>query len=116
MSLTRDQILTADDLQRQEVDVPEWGGSVYVRAMTGLERDRFETSLTNGQDKGVNLQNIRARLVSLCAIDEEGARLFSDDDAKVLGQKSAKALDRVFDVAQRLNGLRDQDVEELAEN
>lgn len=116
MSLTRDQILEADDLERQEVEVPEWGGSVWVRSMTGLERDKFETTLTNGKDKGVNLQNIRARLVGLCSVDDGGARLFTDDDVKLLGKKSAKALDRVFDVAQRLNGLRNEDVEELAEN
>jgi len=116
MSLSRDAILSADDLPRQEVDVPEWGGTVFVRSMSGLERDTFETSLTNGKDKSVNLKNIRARLVCLTAVDDNGERLFADGDEDALGKKSAAALDRIFTVAQKLNGLNSSDVEELAEN
>jgi hypothetical protein len=116
MSLSRDDILGADDLPVHRVDVPEWGGTVNVRSMTGYERDQFETSLTSGKDKSVNLKNIRARLVSLTAVDDNGERLFTDADVDALGRKSAAALDRVFAEAQILNGLRDKDVEELAEN
>jgi len=116
MSLGRDDILGADDLPVQEVEVPEWGGVVNVRSMTGYERDQFETSLTNGKDKSVNLKNIRARLVCLTVVDDNGERLFTDADVDALGRKSAAALDRVFAEAQILNGLRDKDVEELAEN
>lgn len=118
MSLTREQILAAKDLPSEPVHVPEWGGDLFVRTMTGVERDAFEQSLLSnrGKDKQVNTRNIRARLVVLCAVDAKGNRLFADDDAGALGKKSAAALDRVFAVAQRLNGLRDTDVEELAGN
>jgi len=116
--LTRDAILQADDLPRELVEVPEWSGSVYVRALTGIERDAFEQSVVEqkGKSTKMNLRNIRAKLVALTAVDEEGKRLFTDDDAALLGKKSAAALDRVFDVAQRLSGLRQEDVEELAGN
>ena len=33
-----------------------------------------------------------------------------------MGKKGAKALDRVFSVAQKINGISDGDVEELAKN
>ena len=33
MALTKAQILSADDLPREEVSVPEWGGSVLVSTM-----------------------------------------------------------------------------------
>jgi hypothetical protein len=49
-------------------------------------------------------------------VDENGERLFQEEDTFPLGGKSAAALDRIFTVAQRLNGLRDEDVEELAKN
>ena len=42
--LTREQILGSDDLKRQTVAVPEWGGDVFVRMLTGGERDAFEVS------------------------------------------------------------------------
>jgi len=35
-------------------------------------------------------------------------------DVKALGEKSAAALERVFDVARKLSGLSEDDVEELA--
>ena len=116
--LTREAILQADDLPRELVEVPEWGGALYVRALTGAERDAFEQSIveTRGKNTRMNLRNIRARLVALTVVDEDGNRLFSDDDVEALGRKSAAALNRVFEVAQRLSGLRPEDVEELAGN
>ena len=42
--------------------------------------------------------------------------LFDEGDTFPLGGKSASALDRIFTVAQKLNGLRDEDVDELAKN
>jgi len=100
--LTREQILQSDDLPRETVPVPEWGGEVQVRTMTGTDRDAFEASLIGKEGR---LENVRARLVSLTLCDESGSRLFSDGDIAALGGKSAKALDRVFAVSQRLNGI-----------
>jgi len=113
--LTREAILKAQDLPQEEVYVPEWGGYVRVRGLTAAERDALESTMlqTNGQ---VRLENFRARLVAMSIVDEEGNRLFSDEDVDALGRKSAAALQRVFDVAMRLSGLRAEDVEELAKN
>jgi len=41
-----------------------------------------------------------------------GDRLFADADIAALGSKSAKALDRVFAVAQRLNGIGSDQVDQ----
>lgn len=118
MLLTREAILNAADLVTEDVEVPEWGGTVRVRGLTGSERDAFEQSIMEqrGRDVALNLRHIRAKLVALSVVDEQGRRVFSDDDVKALGQKSAVALQRVFEVAQRLSGLRSEDVEELAKN
>ena len=43
--LTRDQILQANDLVTETVEVPEWGGSVFVKSLTGVERDQFEAAI-----------------------------------------------------------------------
>lgn len=115
--LTKDQILGAEDLTHEEVDVPEWGGTVRVRMLTGTERDDFEASCVQqaGKVRRVNIRNIRAKLVALCIVDATGNRVFSDTDVKALGAKSAKALDRVYDAACKLNGLSDEDVDKMAE-
>lgn len=116
--LTRDQILQANDRPTKIVAVPEWGGDVIVRGLTGAQRDKFEQdSVERKGDKiETNLINMRARLVALCVVDENNQRLFQDSDVKELGRKSAAALERVFDVARELSGLKTQDVAELAEN
>ena len=114
--LTREAILGADDLPREKVDVPEWGGAVYVRTMTGAERDKYEAELLATEDKTARLVNIRARLAGLTVCDEAGKRVFADGDIEALGAKSAAALDRIFPVAMRLNGLSATDVEGLEKN
>lgn len=101
-TLTKEAILAADDLPRERVSVSEWGGDVFVRTMTGTDRDAFETSLLG---KDGRMENVRARLVSLTLCNEAGTRIFDDSEIVVLGTKSARALDRVFSVAQRLNGI-----------
>lgn len=116
--LTKNAILSQSDREIEMVEVPEWGGVVFVRSLSGEERDQFEASIIerNGRDVRTNLRNLRARLVVLAACDESGNPIFSPGDADALGAKSAAALDRIFSVAQRLSGLRENDVQELAEN
>lgn len=118
MLLTKDQILEADDLRTEDVEVPEWGGTVRVRSLVGSERDAFEASLIVVRGNGkreVRLANMRARLVALTVIGEDGVRVFDETDVKRLGEKSAAALDRVFDAARKLSKMSEKDVEELAE-
>lgn len=106
--LTKEAILAADDLPRELVNVPEWGGDVFVRTMTGTDRDAFEASLIGKEGR---MENVRARLVSLALCNEAGERMFDDAEIAALGKKSARALDRVFSVAQRLNGIGTEQVE-----
>ena len=116
--LNKQEILAKEDLKTEDVFVPEWDAWVKVRTLNASERDHFEagTVQRNGKKTTTNLENIRARLCLLCLVDENGERLFQEEDTYPLGGKSAAALDRIFTVAQRLNGLRDEDVEELAGN
>jgi hypothetical protein len=116
--LTRDEILKSDDIQYEVVDVPEWGGKVRVRALTGTQRDAFESSMVVGEGKKqkVTTANIRAKLVQLTLVDMNGAQVFSIADINFLGAKSAAALDRVYEVSARLSKISKEDVEELAGN
>lgn len=104
--LNRDDILAAVDLPRESVAVPEWGGTVMVKTLTGRERDRFELSC-----QGATRDNIRATLAALACCDENGVPLFTPADIPALGEKSAAALDRIFDVAARLNRIGAPEVE-----
>ncbi len=115
--LGKDNILTADDLKTEEVEVEEWGGWMLIRTLTGRERDRLEADLLTGKKNGqVNLDNVRAKMVVATAVDKDGNQLFQRGDEKKLGEKSGAALSKVAVVAQRLAGLSSMDVEELAKN
>ena len=114
--LTKQEILNIQDIEIEQVDVVEWGGHVFVKGMSGLERDTFEASIVQqrGKDAKVNMVNIRAKLAAQTICDEEGVRMFTEKDVHALGKKSANALQRVFDVAQKLSGITGDDVDELA--
>jgi hypothetical protein len=117
--LSADQILGAEDLGYEDVAVPEWGGTVRVRELTGTERDKMEASMAgaSGRPSPEKLAGFRARLAAAALVDADGKRLFrSDAETRRLGEKSATALQRVCDVAMRLSGLTEEDQGELLGN
>jgi hypothetical protein len=117
-SLTREQILAANDLRTEVVEVPEWGGPVKVRSLTGRERDRYQETVIKmrGTDPQIVLRDLRVKLIARTAIGDDGKLLFGDDDVEALANKNAAALERVFTAAQRLCGLSATDVEEMVKN
>lgn len=118
--LNAESILGVDDQVIEKVETPEWGAGsfVYVRRLTGLERDEFEDSCVSGagKDRKVSLRNLRARLLVKALCRADGSRLFTDAQAIQLGCKSGAVLDRLFAVAQRLSGLSQDDVKALEKN
>lgn len=114
--LSRKAILEAGDIASEEVDVPEWGGSVLITTMSGMQRDAWEQSLIVPGTRKTDVSNVRAKLVAACAVDDDGAPLFTAADVEALGRKSATALERLAKVAQRLNGLTEQALEEARGN
>lgn len=116
--LTAEQIYAVDDTQYDEVECPEWGGTVRLRSIRGTQRDAYEASVitTNGTDRKMNLRNARAKLIVLCAVDEAGRLLFSADDVNRLGSKNAAPIDRLFDACRRLAGMTEADVDRLTED
>lgn len=124
--LTRDQILAIADVPFEDVPMPEWKGVVRVQGMTVGQRNLWERSNTrsfkgrNGQMvtevSEAALTTYRQRLVAQCLVDADGARLFSDADVALLEQKSAAAMERLVEVANRLNGVTKQDLKELEGN
>ena len=116
MILTAADILGADDVKkRKKVSVPEWGGEVYVKVMTGAERDQWELQATELL-KNPKSANIRAFLCALTISDDKGNRLFTDEQIVDLGKKSSVALERVFQVSRKINMVNDSDLDELEKN
>lgn len=115
--LDLDAIIAIEDLPLLPVDVPEWNGRVYIRTLTGAERDKFIDMVTKrNQGKAIAVSGITTCLLSMAMADKDGNRLCKtiQDDAK-LNRKGAPALERLFIIARDHNKLKD-DIEEQAEN
>jgi len=107
MALSRDQILSKNDIDIKEIDVPEWGGSVFIRQLTRGEQDNYlkrqygETKLTqdnkakNQQISAVNIYGHDAYLVACGVCDEEGKPLFKADDIEALKKKNGAVIGRI---------------------
>ena len=121
-ALTAEAILAADDLEAVWVQTPEWGNGsgVWIRGMTGAERDQFEARVSGldggGDQVKMDYTNLRATLVVSCAVDDDGKRLFSGDQVEALGRKSGAVIDRLFDAARKASGIGEDDVKKLSKN
>lgn len=116
--LTASQILEQPTLVTEVLDVPEWGGAVRVKMLSARERDEFEASTVefkNGQQRP-NIANLRARLVQLAVVGEDGRRMFTRHDIKTLGELPAAGLQRVFNKVQEMSAISEKDMEEMAED
>jgi hypothetical protein len=115
---TKEEILGCNDSKIEPLDIPEWNMRVYIKTMSGTERDSFDRMVLEGRgpDKTANIRNFRAKIAVCCICDETGNRLFKDTDVEALGGKSSIALDRIAEAASKLNALGKSDIEELEKN
>ncbi len=116
MFLTREQILGAQDITKELVAVPEWGGDVYVKVLSGVERDLFESSIRDDNTGKTIRGAFRGAAAAASICDEDGNRLFTAQDMGALGMKSATALDRVIKVAMRISKIGEDEIEQTEKN
>ena len=118
MLLTKDQILAAEDIKTDTVPVPEWGGEVQIKMLTGTEYGQLQATMHAGKSKDAakNLIDFYARLAASSIVSPGGARMFSASEVATLGGKSAAALQRVCDSAMKFNRIGADAVDELTKN
>ena len=124
-TLNRDVLLQREELEVVQVDLGD-DVCVFVRQMTGRERDTFERSLYNVVDDkrektGVrldrHLEDFRAKLCVCTICDDAGELLLRATDFDELSKNmSAQRLEKIVNVAQRINAISEEDKEELVKN
>ena len=112
--LSKDDIFKADDLPTKDMDIPEWGGMLTIRTLTGAERDEWESAFVN-QDK-IDIRGLKSRLVQLTTMNGDGQQMFTKADLQKINSKSASVIDRIWHVSRRLSGLTKEDADELVGN
>jgi len=122
--LGREDLLQKEELIIEKVDLGK-DEFVYVTQMTGKERDNFEQSLIHKikDDKGKIVdfeqltENFRAKLAVCTVCDETGKVIFQPNDYNKLSESmSAARLEKIVNVAQRLNAITKEDKEALVKN
>lgn len=121
--LKREGLLTKEKLDVVKVELNETQ-HVFVRQMTGHERDQFEQSfLRKTKDARGNTtydtttEDYRGKLAVLTICDENGELLLKTADYSTLGKMmSALTLEKIVKVAQEINGITVKEEEEIAKN
>ena len=123
MILSREKLLAKEKLEIEKVQLTKTE-FVYVRQMTGRERDAFEQScLKEVKHPGgkveykQSLTDFRAKLAVCTLSDKEGNALLQPNDYTTLSQNmSAATLEKIVNVAQRLNKISEEDKDALVKN
>jgi hypothetical protein len=113
-SITRDDLLAARPTPRP-VTIPELGGQVWIRPLSGLERDAFEEHQYQRRRAG-SAPNFRGGLVVRTLVTESGERVFADADEEIVGKLDGAVLDRITEAASKASGYTEKDVQALGED
>jgi hypothetical protein len=114
----RDSFLSQKPTRTREVDIPEWGGIVRVKALSGAERDAIEQKQFDQGRRStrVTVAGFRARLVVFGVIDEEGNRIFNESDLPAINEMDGSVIDRIATAVSELSGYTPAEVERLEGN
>lgn len=130
-NLTATAILESPDVRTWPLDVPEWGGQVYVRELSLKQRWSYirevldpaaEPAKPKTLDGKVTEQDVDRgykayRWLILNGIcDKDGAPLFAESDWERLEGKSGAVLERLSQAVLEHNGLTEGAVEDAAGN
>jgi hypothetical protein len=116
--LTKEQILAASP-KLKEVEVPEWGGSVFIRPVT-LEEQGKLADLGAKHEKSSAAARIRhctLALLQWTVCDEDGKPFFTAEDlVGLMNKSSASAFLRLQDAVLKYSGLTEESRRELEKN
>lgn len=132
MLLSKDQILNANDIDTRDVEVPEWGGTVRVRALSLKEANEWRRGMlksvakTDPKTRGITFEYqfneqlaelSTIRMLAIACIDAQGNRLFDGPkDIEALSGKNPTPIKRCVDVIKEISGLGDDAADEAEKN
>lgn len=102
----KEKILAANDFERVEVPMPEWGCSVWLESLS--------TEKVLAFDKQTDNKNVFTEVLLSCR-DEEGNQIFEKEECDAVLKKSYKAMKILLDEFNKLNGFT-MTVEDLKKN
>jgi hypothetical protein len=113
--MLKDQIFKAQDAKVEPVEVPEWGVTLYVKTLSGSDRAKLRT-ISDHLGKVGRESEADTHLLILSACDQQGNRVFNENDFAALNEKNASIITKVAVAALKVNGLGADAVEDAKKN
>jgi hypothetical protein len=110
--LTVSDILAASDITEEEVEVPEWGGSVRIRGFTKVRQQELRRMATDPRNGKIDGEKLEMQIFIYGVIDPK----FEPVQQTELKEKSAGALDRVLKRILAISGMSEDAVEEAVKS
>lgn len=108
MSL-RDKLLTKPELKSEKIYLPDFNEHILIKAVVAAVRDDFELYMAEQKKK-----QYRAMWIAMCAADLDGNSIFQKEDMESIGNNwSARDINIAFNKAAELNGIGEDDREEI---
>jgi hypothetical protein len=112
----RQLALNADDIKTETITSKHWPDFVAeARSMTiGAKIDTVQS--VTGEDGNVDRKKLIPMMIIACVFDAEGKQVFEDADQEMLMKKGAPAIEEVWNVVARINGMGVEAVEGAEKN
>lgn len=115
--LTRGEAVDVDDTELLMVEVPEWGGCVYLKGLTGEESVMYAEQTEKAAKKQEVWKEEMLWLLSRTILDGNKEPLFPGEQGiKDLAKKNGVVLGKLYNLALRLSILGDAELAELVKN
>lgn len=98
----------------KEVEIKDLGGSVYIRQVTAGELDDLQQMCKAVSQSKCPM--FRAKCVVFFLSDENGKRIYTDQQANIVNGFVGRAVDDIFDAGMDFNSVIESPVEELEKN
>ena len=107
MIVSRETLLGVK-LRKKKIVLPQDLGAAYVRELTGDERAEIELLSVKIKDDKKAYKSIAPLTISYCLVNENGERIFTDEDAANIGKVlPAKMQDFILNALTELNNSED---------
>lgn len=98
--------------QVHKVCLPNDGGFVYIKELSGKQREEFERRVAQGRKKGDDYRGLRAKLIVDSLVDEEGENLFNPEDSSNVEKMPSSIIEFIFEKILSINGVDTENVKE----
>lgn len=92
--------------KRKAFEIPEAGGTAYLRSLGGVEFASFARTAeaVDTTDYGA-VTGLMAELVTLALVDENGAQIYAPDEVALVGGFPIEILKPLYEAAQEMSGF-----------